>query len=61
MSNIVAGRDYRKVRTKADAIPFLSRFWSKSALRKIPKRNLLGMYNDKMREVLRKRGGHVKD
>lgn len=51
----MTGRDYYSARTKADAILFLKSFWAVSALRKIPKRNLLRMYHDKMREVLRKR------
>ena len=60
MNNIVAGRDYRSVRTKIEAIQFLKRFWTVSALRKIPKRNLLCMYNNKMQEVLGKRGSYVR-
>ena len=55
----IAGRDYFNVKTKSAAINFLQRFTEVSKLRKIPKHNIMGMYHEKMGEVLRKRGDYA--
>lgn len=56
----ITGRHYYNAGTKEEAMKFLVQFWPKSALRKIPKRNILGIYHKKMREILEKRENYDK-
>ena len=61
MNDPVAGRDYYNATTKVEAVRYLKQYYQESALNKIPKFNILGMYHNKMRIELRKRGNDVEE